>query len=190
MSPSLPGFTIAPCVDSLLCYRSILQDSPKISDTCIHLYNCIWVVLLVSRLNLAFISPKLSRGIDILLVYLCPCGFDNPRNTLMWKLLQLASVRLRIILFGLRTANNMIVLLLPYGFNTLEYSWVKATIGICTLADYSMAMKCQQAFWRHCQGSQLILSICRVNRIQLVNTISLSKIIFCSVLFVVLTEMC
>jgi hypothetical protein len=36
VSPSLPGFTIAPCVDSLLCYRfirrpkSILQDSPKI----------------------------------------------------------------------------------------------------------------------------------------------------------------
>jgi hypothetical protein len=34
--PSLPGFTITPCVDSLLCYRlirrpkSILQDSPKI----------------------------------------------------------------------------------------------------------------------------------------------------------------
>jgi hypothetical protein len=34
--PSLPGFTIAPCVDSLLCYRlirqpkSILHDSPKI----------------------------------------------------------------------------------------------------------------------------------------------------------------
>jgi hypothetical protein len=33
---SLPGFTIAPCVDSLLCYwlirwaKSILQDSPKI----------------------------------------------------------------------------------------------------------------------------------------------------------------
>jgi hypothetical protein len=33
---SLPGFTIAPCVDSLLCYRSIrwpksiLQNSPKI----------------------------------------------------------------------------------------------------------------------------------------------------------------
>jgi hypothetical protein len=33
---SLPGFTIAPCVDSLLCYRlirwpkCILQDSPKI----------------------------------------------------------------------------------------------------------------------------------------------------------------
>jgi hypothetical protein len=33
---SLPNFTIAPCVDSLLCYRSIrrpksiLQDSPKI----------------------------------------------------------------------------------------------------------------------------------------------------------------
>jgi hypothetical protein len=37
VGPSLPGFTIAPCVDSLFCYRlirrpkSILQDSPKIS---------------------------------------------------------------------------------------------------------------------------------------------------------------
>jgi hypothetical protein len=36
VGPSLPSFTIAPCVDSLLCYRlimcpkSILQDSPKI----------------------------------------------------------------------------------------------------------------------------------------------------------------
>jgi hypothetical protein len=36
VGPSLPGFTIAPCVDSLLCYRlikrhkSIPQDSPKI----------------------------------------------------------------------------------------------------------------------------------------------------------------
>jgi hypothetical protein len=36
VGPSLPGFTIAPCVDSLLCYRlirrpkSMLQDSPKI----------------------------------------------------------------------------------------------------------------------------------------------------------------
>jgi hypothetical protein len=38
----------------------------------------------------------------------------------------------------------MIELLLPYGFNTLEYSWVKATIGICTLVDYSMAKKHQQ----------------------------------------------
>jgi hypothetical protein len=38
----------------------------------------------------------------------------------------------------------MIELLLPDGFDTLEYSWVKSTIGICTLADYSMAKKCQQ----------------------------------------------
>jgi hypothetical protein len=38
----------------------------------------------------------------------------------------------------------MIELLLPYGFDTLEYSWVKATIGIYTLADYSMAKKHQQ----------------------------------------------
>jgi hypothetical protein len=36
VDPSLPDFTIAHCVDSLLCYRSIrrpksiLQDSPKI----------------------------------------------------------------------------------------------------------------------------------------------------------------
>jgi hypothetical protein len=36
VGPSLDGFTTAPCVDSLLCYKlirhpmSILQDSPKI----------------------------------------------------------------------------------------------------------------------------------------------------------------
>jgi hypothetical protein len=73
---------------------------------CMHFYNCIWVVLLISRLNLAFLSPKLSCSIDKVLVYLCPYGFDNPRNTLRWKLLQLASVRMWIILFGLRTANS------------------------------------------------------------------------------------
>jgi hypothetical protein len=38
----------------------------------------------------------------------------------------------------------MIELLLPCGFDTMEYSWAKATIGICTLADYSVAKKCQQ----------------------------------------------
>jgi hypothetical protein len=38
----------------------------------------------------------------------------------------------------------MIELLLPCGFDTLEYSWVKATIGIYTLVDYSVAKKCQQ----------------------------------------------
>ena len=37
----------------------------------------------------------------------------------------------------------MIELLLPCGFDTLEYSWVKATIDIYTLIDYSMAKKCQ-----------------------------------------------
>jgi hypothetical protein len=57
-----------------------------------HLYNYIWVVLLISRLNLAFLSPKLSRGIDKVLVFLYPYGFNNPRNTLRWKLLQLSSV--------------------------------------------------------------------------------------------------
>jgi hypothetical protein len=38
---------------------------------------------------------------------------------------------------------DMIELLLPCGFDTLEYSWVKATIGICTPVDYSMAKKRQ-----------------------------------------------
>jgi hypothetical protein len=38
----------------------------------------------------------------------------------------------------------MIVLVLPCGFDTLEYSWVKATIGICMLADYPVSKKCQQ----------------------------------------------
>jgi hypothetical protein len=37
----------------------------------------------------------------------------------------------------------MMELLLPYGFDTLEYSWVKATFGIRMLADYSMAKKGQ-----------------------------------------------
>jgi hypothetical protein len=36
---------------------------------------------------------------------------------------------------------DIIDLLLPYGVDILEYSWVKATIGICMLADYSMAKK-------------------------------------------------
>jgi hypothetical protein len=40
----------------------------------------------------------------------------------------------------------MIELLLPYGFDTPEYSWVKATIGIYTLVDYSVAKKCQHPF--------------------------------------------
>jgi hypothetical protein len=71
-----------------------------------HLYNYIWVVLLVPRLSLAFLSPKLSRGIDKVLVCLSPCGFDNPRNTLRWKLIQLAFVRCPIILLGLGTTNT------------------------------------------------------------------------------------
>jgi hypothetical protein len=36
----------------------------------------------------------------------------------------------------------MIELLLPCGFDTREYSWVKATIGIYMLADYSVT-NCQ-----------------------------------------------
>jgi hypothetical protein len=37
----------------------------------------------------------------------------------------------------------MIELLLSTGFDTLEYSWVKATIGISTLANYYVARKHQ-----------------------------------------------
>jgi hypothetical protein len=47
----------------------------------------------------------------------------------------------------------MIELLFPNGFDTLEYSWVKATTGICTLADYSVAKKCQHVLWA--EGSKL-----------------------------------
>jgi hypothetical protein len=43
----------------------------------------------------------------------------------------------------------MIELLLPCGFNTLEYSWVKATIDIYKLEDYSMAKKQQHKFRYH-----------------------------------------
>jgi hypothetical protein len=40
---------------------------------------------------------------------------------------------------------DMIELLLPCGFDTLEYSWVKATIGICMPIDYSVAKKRQHS---------------------------------------------
>jgi hypothetical protein len=39
---------------------------------------------------------------------------------------------------------DTVELLLPCGFNTLKYSRVKDTIGICMLADYFMAKKCQR----------------------------------------------
>jgi hypothetical protein len=51
----------------------------------------------------------------------------------------------------------MIELLLPSGFDTLEYSWVKATIDICTLVDYSVAKKRQQ---RHLQIALGPIAIC------------------------------
>jgi hypothetical protein len=40
----------------------------------------------------------------------------------------------------------MIELLLPCGFYTLEYSWVKATIAICTPADYSVAKNASSGY--------------------------------------------
>jgi hypothetical protein len=41
----------------------------------------------------------------------------------------------------------MIEFLLLCGFDTLEYSWVKATIGIYMLVDYSLAKKHQQGLY-------------------------------------------
>jgi hypothetical protein len=51
-------------------------------------------------------------------------------------------------IYNLARENNLTTrhthaLLFPCGFNTLECSWAKATIGICALADYSVAKKCQ-----------------------------------------------
>jgi hypothetical protein len=41
---------------------------------------------------------------------------------------------------------DMIELLLPCRFDTLEYSWLKSTIGIYMFADYYAAKKCQQVY--------------------------------------------
>jgi hypothetical protein len=41
--------------------------------------------------------------------------------------------------------------MLPYRFDTLEYSWVKATIGICMLTEYFVAKKHQQRSTRECR---------------------------------------
>jgi hypothetical protein len=38
-------------------------------------------------------------------------------------------------------------------YDTLEYSWVKATIGICTLADHSVAKERQQ--WYHLSDHEI-----------------------------------
>jgi hypothetical protein len=48
----------------------------------------------------------------------------------------------------------MIELLLPCGFDTLEYSWVKTTIVICTPADYSVAKKLQHTSAPRTLGNQ------------------------------------
>jgi hypothetical protein len=60
----------------------------------------------------------------------------------------------------------MIELLLSCGFDTLEYSWVKATIGICMLEDYSVAKKCQHAhcIYRHGAIKVTLLSLFMVKR--------------------------
>jgi hypothetical protein len=70
-----------------------------------HLYNCISVVLLVPRLNLAFLSPKLSRGIDIVLVCLYPLD-SIAVGIILGECYYNWHIRLWIILFGLRTTNS------------------------------------------------------------------------------------
>jgi hypothetical protein len=65
---------------------------------------CIYTIAFQLSYNL---SPKLSRGIDIVLFCLCPMD-SITLGILLGYLLQLASVRLQIILFGLRTANNVL----------------------------------------------------------------------------------
>jgi hypothetical protein len=73
------------------------------------------------------------------LVCLCPCGFDNPRNTLRWKLLQLASVRLWINLLGLRTANmDRCLGVDPLGQHVaprLRYGILNRELWICVLFE-------------------------------------------------------
>jgi hypothetical protein len=72
MGPSLPGFTIAPCVDSLLCYRSIrqpksiLQDSPefKVCICILHIY--ILVVSLLPRLG-----ETLAHSLELWFLRVC-----------------------------------------------------------------------------------------------------------------------
>jgi hypothetical protein len=44
---------------------------------------------------------------------------------------------------------DMVELLLPYGFDTLEYFWVKDTIDMYA-CRYFVAKECQQAFWCRC----------------------------------------
>jgi hypothetical protein len=62
----------------------------------------------------------------------CPLSYHNVTPTKSSKCL------LRLYLFY---SIDMIELLLPCVFDTLEYLWVNALIGICTLVDYSMAKK-------------------------------------------------
>jgi hypothetical protein len=114
-----------------------------------HLYSYIWVVQLVPRLNLAFVSPRISRGIGKVLVCLSPYGFDNPSNTLRRKLLQLASVFLRIILLGLRTANSVY---------TKAYMW-KTTLGWGRTRPDFLAL-----LWIVATPGALLACVCRVVR--------------------------
>jgi hypothetical protein len=64
----------------------------------------------------------------------------------------------------------MIELLLPCGFDTLQYSWVKATINICTITNYSVAKK-RQPFpfrrWSRFLISQLTPLLSRIEFQQL-----------------------
>jgi hypothetical protein len=88
VGPSLPDFTIAPCVDSLLCYRSIkrpksiLQDSPQ---NLRYMYAFIQLNLICPtrpQVKLSFSFTKVITRYRYSASLPLSLGFNNPRNTL------------------------------------------------------------------------------------------------------------
>ena len=69
---------------------------------------------------------------------------------------------------------DMIESLLHFGLDTLESSWVKATIGICTLVDYFVAKKRQQSSLGQPKILPLALEFhdCILDSIQLIHLLS------------------
>jgi hypothetical protein len=69
VGPSLPGFTIAPCVDSLLCYRIDQVDfkivlKSKVLICILHIY--ILVVSLLPRLG-----EPLAHSLELWFLHMC-----------------------------------------------------------------------------------------------------------------------
>jgi hypothetical protein len=88
-------------------------------------------------------------------------GFDNPRNTLRLKLLQLISVRLWIILFGLRTANTG-----PWCWPCLSEKWkhprgMACRSGPFRVGSVVLLVLSHKATWNRCGGLLLEISLFR-----------------------------